>query len=103
MTEKETRTVLNILATNYKSFVKADTNKAALHMTWVQAFRDIPPEDAMQAVCSYIQRNKFPPVVADIFELLPNRENRSKYLIGSEEKFQHMQAMYNWLQKQQGS
>lgn len=101
MTEEETRTVLNILATNYKGFIKADTSKAALLMTWAQAFRDVTAEDAMHAVCAYIQRNKFPPVVADVYELLPHRDDRSKYLVGAEEKFQHMQAMYNWMLKQQ--
>lgn len=100
MTEEETRTVLNILATNYRNFIKPSASKAAILMTWAQAFKDVPPEDAMNAVCSYIQRNKFPPTVADIYELLPFRDNREKYNIGADEKMSHMQNMYAWLQMQ---
>lgn len=102
MNEAEVRTMLNALSTNYKGFVRPGTDKRAMLQNWLSAFEFVQPEAGMAAARQYMQQNKFPPTIADVFELVPpNAMDERRY--DTEKKIERMRAMYQSLQQRNGA
>lgn len=71
MNEAEVRTMLNSISSNYKGFIRPDTDRKSMLQNWIAAFEFVPASEGMRAAQIYMQQNKFPPTIADIYELVP--------------------------------
>lgn len=71
MNEAEVRTMLNSIGSNYKGFIRPDVDKKSMLQNWIAAFEFVPASEGMRAARIYMQQNKFPPTIADVFELVP--------------------------------
>lgn len=93
--------MLNAISTNYKGFVRPDTDKRSMLQNWLAAFEFVQPEAGMTAARRYMQQNKFPPTVADVYELVPmSAMDERRY--DTEQKIERMQAIFLRLQEMGG-